>query len=70
MTPVTMSLRYVLASLLSHSSLICSLVVLEHCVGIALCRVIHIWIVQQRLDTQNDLFDGDRRFPRFLLVQD
>jgi len=62
-------LRNILAGLLSNPTLISYLVVLEHSVRLALGRITDIWIIQQRLDTQHDLFDGNSRLPRFLLVK-
>jgi len=62
-------LRNVLASLLSNPTLISYLVVLKHGVGLALGRIADIRIIQQRLDTQHNLFDGNSRLPRFLLVK-
>lgn len=56
-------LRYILSGLTPNSSLIGSLVILEHRVRITLRRIIYIRVVQKILDTQENLFYGDCWFP-------
>ena len=45
-------------------------VLFEKVVGIGLCWGFGIRFIQQLLDAKEDLFDGNRWFPAFLLVQD
>lgn len=43
---------------------------LEKVVGIGLRRRIRVWIVEQILDAEEDLFDGDGWLPALFFVQD
>lgn len=67
---INTSFWYVFPRLLSNSSLICNLVILEHGISVTLSRIIHIRIIKKILNTQQDLFDGNSWLPRFLLIQD
>ncbi len=43
---------------------------LEHVVSLRLSRGLGVGVVEQVLDAEEDLLDGDGRLPRLLLVQD
>lgn len=58
------------ARLLSYASLVGGCILLEHGEGFALCWVVRVGIVEQILNAQQDLLDGDGRFPALVLVQD
>ena len=45
-------------------------ILLEEVVGFSLSRRFRIGIVEQILDSKENLLDGDRWFPSLLLVQD
>jgi hypothetical protein len=47
-----------------------SAVLAEQVVGLGLSRRLGIGLVQQRLDSEKDLFDGDGGLPAFLFVED
>ena len=54
----------------SDPLLVISPVLTEAGVGLGLSRVLNVGVVQEVLDTQQDLLDGDGRPPVLLLVQD
>lgn len=41
-----------------------------NCVSFCLCWILNVWLIQQLLDSQKNLFDGDSRSPIFVLLQD
>ena len=53
-----------------HPLLVVRPVLAEGGVGLGLGGVLHVGVVQEILDTQQDLLDGDGRPPVLLLVQD
>ena len=55
---------------MAHSALVCRPVLLEQIVGVGLRGRLGIGFIEQILDTEKDLLDGDRGSPCLLLVQD
>ena len=53
-----------------HPLLVVRPVLAEGGVGLGLGGVLHVGVVEEVLDTQQDLLDGDGRPPVLLLVQD
>jgi hypothetical protein len=45
-------------------------VLLEEVESVCLRRRLRVWLVEQRLDTQQDLLDCDSGLPAFLFVED
>lgn len=60
----------VFSRLLANSPVICSSVVPEHCIRVALRGIVNIGVIQQFLYSQKDLFDSNTRLPSLLFVQD
>jgi hypothetical protein len=50
--------------------LILGLVPLEEVVGVGLCGRIRVGVVEQVLDAQGDLLNGDGGLPRLVIVED
>lgn len=59
-----------LLGLCPYPLLIVHPVLTVNCVSLCLCWVLNVRLIQQLLDTQQDLFDGDGRPPIFVLLQD
>ena len=64
------SLRGHGSGLVPHPLLVVRPVLAEAGVGLGLGGVLDVGVVQEILDTQQDLLDGDGRPPVLLLVQD
>ena len=62
--------RRVLLNYGAHLLIIRCAVLLEEVESVCLRRRLRVWLVEQRLDTQQDLLDCDSRLPAFLLVED
>lgn len=54
---------------LLDATFICGAILLEEVVGLGLCRRIGVRVIQQVLDTQQELLDGNGGAPCFLLVE-
>lgn len=59
-----------LLSLCPYSLLVVHPVLTVNCVSFCLCWILNVWLIQQLLDPQKDLFDGDGGPPVFVLLQD
>lgn len=53
----------------AHSFLVLQSILAVDCVRLGLCRVLDVGFVEQILDAEQDLFDGDRRAPVLVLVE-
>lgn len=53
----------------AHLLVVRRAVLLEKVESVCLRRRLRVWLVEQRLDTQQDLLDCDSRLPAFLLVE-
>lgn len=60
----------ILTDYATNPLLVFGTVSLEQVVGLCLSRRLRVRIVQQVLDTQQDLLNGDRGLPRLFFVQD
>jgi hypothetical protein len=60
----------ILARLLLHPTLVFLLVVLKELKGFGLCRRVGIGIIEQVLNPNQDLFDGNGRTPTLFFVED
>lgn len=61
---------WVLLDNLLDTPLICRAILLEKVVGVGLRRGLRVRVIQQVLDSEKDLLDGDGRAPCFLFVKD
>jgi len=64
------SWRRVVANDLSYLLLIGDTVLLEQVVGVGLSRRIRVGLVEERLNAEQKLLDGNGGFPGFVLVED
>ena len=62
--------RRVLLGLLQHTLRICLLVRLVQLERQLLRGIIHVWLVEQLLDAEQNLLDGDAWRPILFLIQD
>lgn len=63
-----LALRLHLARNLAHATLVGSTVLLEEVERVGLGGVARVRVVEQVLDTQQDLLDGDCRLPALFLI--
>lgn len=61
---------WIFERLLLYSPLVLDLLLGEHHERLSLCWALGIWIVQQILDACQDVLDGDRWPPTFILIED
>ena len=54
----------------AHLLVVRRAVLLEEVECVCLRRRLRVWLVEQRLDAEEDFFDGDGRFPAFFFVED
>jgi hypothetical protein len=55
---------------LPHCLLVCNAVFLEEVVRLSLCGRVWVYFVEQHLDAEEDLLDGDGGLPGFLFIED
>jgi hypothetical protein len=61
--------RHILLCLGLDPSLVFRLVVDEQVVGLRLCRTARIWFIQEILNSDQDLFQGNCGPPSFFLIE-
>lgn len=64
------SRSWVLADDLLDLGLVCLTVLLEEIVCVGLSWGLWVWVVEEILDTEENLFYGDRGLPAFFFVED
>lgn len=68
-SPRHSSRRLVILDDLPHSLLVCSTIFLEEVVRLRLCGRLRVHFVEQHLNAEEDLFDGDGGLPGFFFVE-
>jgi hypothetical protein len=66
----TLLRRWILTDDLFDFCLVRCPILLEQVIGFGLCRRFWIWIVEEILNTEENLLDGDSWLPSFFFVQD